>query len=77
MESFRENSELDIYDIAKEEILCAMVQIAKMQGGVNREDLYKLTLQALKPKSQVLNKKVMERMDYVYNFGCDLGIFNK
>ena len=52
-----------------------MVQIAKMQGGVNREDLYKLTLQALKPKSQTLNQKVMERMDYVYNFGKDMGIF--
>ncbi len=74
---FRENSGLDIYDVCKEEILCAMVQIAKMQGGVSREDLYKLTLQALKTKTQTLNQKTMERMDYVYNYGVDLGIFNK
>lgn len=73
---FRENSGLDIYDVCKEEILCAMVQIAKMQGGVSREDLYKLTLQALKTKTQTLNQKTMERMDYVYNYGHDLGIFN-
>ncbi|MBP5445058.1 MAG: DUF4011 domain-containing protein [Acholeplasmatales bacterium] len=73
---FRENSGLDIYDICKEEVLACMVQIAKMQGGVSREDLYKLTLQALKTKSQVLNQKTMERMDYVYNFGKDMGIFN-
>ena len=75
LEIFRENSGLDIYDICKEEILACMVQIAKMQGGVNREDLYKLTLQALKPKTTTLNQKVMERMDYVYNFGKDMGIF--
>lgn len=74
---FRENAGLDIYDIAKEEILCAMVQVAKMQGGVNREDLYKLTLQALKVEKQTLNQKAMERMDYVYNYGVDLGTFNK
>ncbi|MCR5462430.1 MAG: DUF4011 domain-containing protein [bacterium] len=74
---FRENSGLDIYDICKEEILACMVQVAKMQGGVSREDLYKLTLQALKPKSQTLNQKVMDRMDYVYNFGVDLGILKK
>ena len=75
VEAFRENSGLDIYDIAKEEILCAMVQVANIQGGVNREDLYKLTLQALKPKAQTLNQKAIERMDYVYNYGKDLGIF--
>ena len=52
-----------------------MVHVANIQGGVNREDLYKLTLQALKPKAQTLNQKAMERMDYVYNYGKDLGIF--
>jgi hypothetical protein len=75
LEVFRENSGLDIYDIPKEEIYCCMLQVAKMQGGVNREDLYKLTLQALKPKTQTLNQKAMERMDYVYNYGKDLGVF--
>jgi len=77
LEVFRENSGLDIYDIAKEEIFACMVQVAKMQGGVNREDLYKLTLQALKPKATTLNQKAMERMDYVYNYGVDLGVFKK
>jgi len=48
-----------------------------MQGGVNREDLYKLTLQALKVKTQTLNQKMMDRMDYVYNYGVDLGVFKK
>lgn len=77
LDIFRENSGLDIYDICKEEILACMLQIAKMQGGVNREDLYKLTLQALKPKTTTLNQKALERMDYVYNFGVDLGILKK
>ena len=77
LDLFRENSGLDIYDISKEEILACMVQVAKMQGGVNREDLYKLTLQALKVKTVTLNQKAMERMDYVYNYGVDMGIFNK
>ena len=77
LEVFRENSGLDIYDIPKEEIFACMVQVAKMQGGVNREDLYKLTLQALKPKTTTLNQKAMERMDYVYNYGVDLGVFKK
>nr|MCR5308405.1 hypothetical protein [bacterium] len=77
LDIFRENSGLDIYDIPKEEIFACMVQIAKMQGGVNREDLYKLTLQALKPKTTTLNQKALERMDYVYNYGIDLGVFKK
>lgn len=75
LDIFRENSGLDIYDVCKEEIFAAMMQVAKMQGGVNREDLYKLTLQALKVKTQTLNQKVMDRMDYVYNYGKDMGIF--
>ena len=77
LESFRVDSGLDINDISQVEIFCAMVQIAQIQCGVNREDLYKLTLQALKPKSQTLSQKVMERMNDAYNYGVDMGVFNK
>ncbi|UKI50895.1 MAG: hypothetical protein L6U99_06050 [Clostridium sp.] len=41
VESFRINSNRDIYDIPKEEIICAMKQIISIQGTLKSEDLYK------------------------------------
>lgn len=67
VESFRINSNRDIYDIPKEEIICAMKQIISIQGSLKPEDLYKETLKALCYGQSVLNKRNIERLDYIYN----------
>lgn len=67
VESFRINSNRDIYDIPKEEIICAMKQIISIQGALKPEDLYKETLKALCYGQSVLNKRNIERLDYIYN----------
>ncbi len=67
VESFRINSNRDIYDIPKEEIICAMKQIISIQGSLKKEDLYKETLKALCYGQSVLNKRNIERLDYIYN----------
>lgn len=65
---FRTNSERDISDIAKEEIVCAMKQVLEVQGDINKEDLFRCTLNAFEYGQSVLNKKNIERLDYVYNW---------
>lgn len=65
---FRTNSNRDIYDIPKEEILEAMLQIIEVQGSISVEDLFKATLNAFEYDSSVLNKRNTNRLLYVYNW---------
>lgn len=75
---FRINSDRDLYNIPKEEILCAMNQILKVQGDIEKEDLFRITLDAFKYGQSVLNKKNQDRLDYVYNWAKSQGkIYHK
>ena len=69
LKKFRVGSKRDLYDISKEEILCAMKQILDVQGEIeNLDDLFRLTLAAFDYGSAVLNTKNQERLQYVYNW---------
>ena len=68
MDKFRVNSDRDIYDIPKEEILCAMKQILAVQGQISNEDLFRCTLEAFGYGQAVLSKKNQDRLEYVYNW---------
>ena len=74
VKQFRIDSDRDLNDIAKEEIVCAMNQVLFIQGDVSNEDLYRLTLSAFGYGSATLTKKNTDRLDYVYNWakknGC-------
>ena len=64
----RIQSDRDLYDIPKEEILCAMHQVLKVQGDINKEDLFRCTLDAFDYGQSVLSKKNYDRLEYVYNW---------
>ena len=68
MNKFRVNSDRDIYDIPKEEILCAMKQILAVQGQISNEYLFRCTLEAFDYGQAVLGKKNQDRLEYVYNW---------
>ena len=68
LDYFRTNSNRDIYDIPKEEILAAMIQIINVQGSLSLDDLYKETLNVLLNDSSILNKRNTNRLSYVYNW---------
>ena len=68
LDYFRTNSNRDIYDIPKEEILAAMIQIINVQGSLSLDDLYKETLNVLLNDSSILNKRNANRLSYVYNW---------
>ena len=73
MDKFRVNSDRDIYDIPKEEILCAMKQILAVQGQISNEDLFRCTLEAFGYGQAVLSKKNQDRLEYVYNWAKSKG----
>ena len=68
IKKFRVGGKRDLYDISKEEILCAMLQILEVQGEMSLVDLFRLTLAAFDYGSAVLNTKNQERLQYVYNW---------
>ena len=76
MDKFRVNSDRDIYDIPKEEILCAMKQILAVQGQLSNEDLFRCTLEAFGYGQAVLSKKNQDRLEYVYNWAKSKGKLN-
>ena len=45
-----------------------MTQVLEVQGDINKEDLFRCTLNAFEYGQSVLNKKNTERLDYVYNW---------
>lgn len=63
---FRTNSNRDLIDISKEEILCAMNQIYAVQGNITNEDLFRCTLEVF--GETVLSKKNLEKLEYVYKW---------
>lgn len=70
---FRTNSDRDLNDIPKEEIVAAMIQIINVQGKLSEEDLYRCTLEAFGYGQAVLSKKNLERLEYVYNWAKRYG----
>lgn len=68
MERFRINSDRDLYDIPKEEIICAMKQILEVQGKIKENDLYRCVLEAFGYGQAVLSKKNQDRLEYVYSW---------
>ena len=72
---FRTNSDRDLNDIPKEEIVAAMIQIINVQGKLSEEDLYRCTLEAFGYGQAVLSKKNLERLEYVYNWAKRYGKF--
>ncbi len=73
MSVFRTNSDRDLNDIPKEEILCAMNQIIRVQGRLSQEDLFRCTLEAFNYGQAVLSKKNYERLEYVYRWATSHG----
>ena len=69
MSNFRLAGGRDIYEVSKEELACAMREIIKIQGDLDTDDLYKAVLDAFKFDTKVLNKRIRERLDYVYEYG--------
>lgn len=65
---FRPNTDRDLYDIPKEEIVCVMKQILKVQLEMSEEDLFRCTLETLEYGQAVLNKKNLDRLTYVYTW---------
>ena len=76
IDKFRVNSDRDIYDIPKEEILCAMKQILAVQVQLSNEDLFRCTLEAFGYGQAVLSKKNQDRLEYVYNWAKSTGKLN-
>lgn len=68
IERFRIGGKRDLYDICKEEILCVMKQILEVQGDISKDDLFRLTLEAIACTTSVLNTKALDRLNYVYNW---------
>ena len=70
---FRINSDRDLNDIPKEEILCATKQVLAVQVQLSNEDLFRCTLEAFGYGQAVLSKKNQDRLEYVYNWAkqCD------
>lgn len=67
LEAFR-LSDRDLNDIPKEEIICAMKQVLKIQGRLNNDDLYRATMDAFEYGDSILNMKNKKRLHYVYNY---------
>jgi superfamily I DNA and/or RNA helicase len=76
MSNFRLAGGRDIYEVSKEELACAMREIIKIQGDLDTDDLYKAVLDAFKFDTKVLNKRIRERLDYVYEYGQKERIIN-
>lgn len=70
---FRIDSDRDLNDIPKEEILAAMLQIINVQGELSEEDLFRCTLEAFGYGQAVLSKKNIERLEFVYNWAKRYG----
>ena len=68
MTKFRINSDRDLNDIPKEEVLCAMKQVLAVQGQLSREDLFRFTLDALGYGQAVLSKKNQDRLAWIYGW---------
>jgi hypothetical protein len=73
MVQFRVNSDRDLDDIPKEEILCAMKQVLDVQGQLSQEDLFRCTLEAFGYGQAVLSKKNQDRLLWVYNWAKRYG----
>lgn len=69
MSNFRLAHGRDIYEVSKEELACAMREITKIQGDLDNDDLFKAVLEAFKFDTKVLNKRIKERLEYVYEYG--------
>lgn len=75
VEKFRRSNGRGVYDIAKEEIACAMKQIYQMQGGISPEDLYKQLMEVLAFGTKAVTKPYKERFDVAYQYAKENNLF--
>ena len=75
VEKFRRSNGRSVYDIAKEEIACAMKQIHQMQGGISQEDLYKQLMDVFAFDTKAVTRPYKERFDEAYQYAKDNNLF--
>ena len=75
VEKFRRSNGRSVYDIAKEEIACAMKQIHQMQGGISQEDLYKQLMDVFAFDTKAVTRPYKERVDEAYQYAKDNNLF--
>ena len=74
LQKFRRSNGRNIYDIAKEEIACAMKQINDIQGGISIEDLYKQLMDVLAFDTRAVTRPYRERFDEAYQYAKEKGL---